>query len=56
MQRRLMWVVLFSAAIMLTALFHASPAWATPANGFTSTPLAQVQFDQFNVFCGGSRT
>jgi hypothetical protein len=56
MQRRLMWVVLLSAAIMLTALFHASPAWATPANGFTSTPLAQGQFDQFNVFCGGSRT
>ena len=50
MQRRLMWVVLLSAAIMLTALFHASPAWATPANGFTSTPLAQGQFDQFNVF------
>jgi len=47
MRRKLM---LFSAAIMLTALFHASPAWATPANGFTSTPLAQGQFDQFNIF------
>jgi len=34
----------------VTALFHASPAWATAANGFTSTPLAQGQFDQFNVF------
>src|SRR5213080_3774957 len=50
MRRKLMWVVLLSAAIMVTALFHASPAWATPANGFTSTPLAQGQFDQFNIF------
>src|SRR5437870_12500135 len=50
MRRKLTWVVLLSAAIMVTALFHASPAWATPANGFTSTPLAQGQFDQFNIF------
>src|SRR5437899_12375168 len=50
MRRKLTWVVLLSAAIMVTALFHASPAWATPANGFASTPLAQGQFDQFNVF------
>src|SRR5437899_1949650 len=50
MRRKLTWVVLLSAAIMVTALFHASPAWATPANGFASTPLAQGQFDQFNIF------
>src|SRR5438552_3062445 len=50
MRRKLTWVVLLSAAIMVTALFHASPAWATPANEFTSTPLAQGQFDQFNIF------
>jgi hypothetical protein len=50
MRRRLTWVVLLSSAITLTALFNASPAWATPANGFTSTPLAQGQFDLFNVF------
>jgi hypothetical protein len=50
MQRRLTWVVLLSAVITITALFYAIPAWATPANGFTSTPLAQGQFDQFDVF------
>ena len=33
MRRKLTWVVLLSAAIMVTALFHASPAWATSANG-----------------------
>ena len=50
MRRRLTWLAVMTAAIVLTGLFQASPAWATPANGFTSTPLAQGQFDQFNVF------
>jgi quercetin dioxygenase-like cupin family protein len=50
MRRKLTWVVLLSAAIMVTALFLASPALATPGQGFTSTPVAQGQFDAFNVF------
>src|SRR5262249_56586821 len=50
MRRRLTWLAVMTAAIVLTGLFQASPAWATPANGFTSTPLAQGQIDQFDVF------
>ena len=48
MQRKLVWFVL-SAAILVTAIFHARPAMATPPNGFTSTPLAQGQFGEINV-------
>ena len=45
MRRKLAWFVL-SAGIMVTALFHARPAMATPPNDFTSTPLAQGQFGE----------
>lgn len=38
MRRKLVWFV-WSAAIMVTALFHARPAMATPPNGFTSTTI-----------------
>jgi hypothetical protein len=43
-----MWFVL-SAGIMVTALFHARPAMATPPNGFTSTTIAKGQFGEINV-------
>jgi hypothetical protein len=43
MRRKLVWFVL-SAGMMVTALFHARPAMATPANGFTSTTIAQGRF------------
>jgi hypothetical protein len=43
MRRNLVWFVL-SAGIMVTALFHARPAIATPANGFTSSTIAQGRF------------
>ena len=43
MQRKLVWFVL-SAGIMVTALFHARPAMATPPDKFTSTTLAQGRF------------
>jgi hypothetical protein len=42
------WFVL-SAAIMVTALFHAGPAMATPPNGFTSTTIAKGQFAPFEA-------
>jgi quercetin dioxygenase-like cupin family protein len=49
MRTKLMWV-LFSAAIVVTGLYHAKPALATPSQGFTSTTLAQGQFGEINVF------
>ena len=48
MQRKSVWFVL-SAAIMVTALFHARPAMATAPEGFTSTTLAQGPFSAFDV-------
>jgi hypothetical protein len=50
MQKKLMWVLLFSAAIVVTALYQARPALATPGQGFTSTTLAQGRFGEINVF------
>ncbi len=49
MRRKLAWFVL-SAGMMVTALFHARPAMATPPNGFTSTTIAKGQFGEINVF------
>jgi hypothetical protein len=48
MQRKLLWFVL-SAGIMVTALFHATPAKATPPGGFTSTTIAQGRFAPFDA-------
>jgi hypothetical protein len=49
MRRKLAWFVL-SAGMMVTALFHARPAMATPPDKFTSTTLAQGQFGDIDVF------
>ena len=50
MQRKLMWVLLFAAAIMVTALY-ARPVLATPATGgFVGTTLAVGRFGEINVF------
>src|SRR6266436_1148459 len=49
MRRKLAWFVL-SAGMMVTALFHARPAMATPGVGFTSTTIAKGQFGEINVF------
>jgi hypothetical protein len=49
MRRKSMWFVL-SAAIIVTALFHARPAMATPPDGFTSTTIAQGQFGEIDAF------
>ena len=50
MRRKLTWVVLFSAAIMVTALYHAKKVMATPSEGFTSTTLAKGRFGEIDVF------
>jgi hypothetical protein len=50
MRRRLTWFVLFSAAIVVTALYHAKKVQATPADGFTGTTLAQGRFGEIDVF------
>jgi hypothetical protein len=49
MRRKLVWFVL-SAGIMVTALFHARPAMATPPDKFTSTTLAQGRFAPIDAF------
>jgi len=49
MRRKLAWFVL-SAGMMVTALFHARPAIATPPNGFTSATIAKGQFGEIDVF------
>ena len=48
MRRKLVWFGL-SAGMMVTALFHARPAMATPPNGFTSTTIAKGQFAEFQA-------
>lgn len=50
MRRKLTWTVLFSAAIILTALYYPRKVDATPAQGFTSTTLAQGRFGEIDVF------
>ena len=49
MRRRLKWVVLFSAAMVATALYHAGRVHATPSEGFTSTTLSQGRFGSIDV-------
>ncbi len=50
MRRRLTWLVLFSAAIVVTALCHAGHVLATPAQGFVGTTLALGRFGEIDVF------
>jgi quercetin dioxygenase-like cupin family protein len=49
MRRKLTWVVLFTAVIMVTALYHAKKVMATPSEGFVSTTLALGQFGEIDV-------
>jgi hypothetical protein len=48
MRQKLVWFVL-SAGMMVTALFHARPAMATPPDRFTSATIAQGQFAPFDA-------
>jgi hypothetical protein len=50
MRQRLTWLVLFSAAIVVTALFYAGRVSATAANGFVGTTLAKGTLSAFEVF------
>jgi uncharacterized RmlC-like cupin family protein len=50
MRRRSTWFVLLSAAIVVTALYHARKVLATPAAGFVGTTLAQGRFGEIDVF------
>ena len=50
MRRRLTWLVLVSATIVVTALYHAGKVLGTPPDGFTGTTLAVGRFDEIDVF------
>ena len=50
MRRKLTWVGLFSAVIMITAFFFAVHVSATPAVGFVGTTLALGRFGEIDVF------
>src|SRR5258708_5512975 len=56
MRRKLTWVVLFSAAIVVAAIFYAGKVWATPANsGFKATTIATGTFGEIDVFNQSSK-
>lgn len=50
MRRRLTWLVLLSAAIVVTTLYHAGNVLGTPAKGFMGTTLAVGRFAEIDVF------
>jgi hypothetical protein len=51
MRRRITWLVLLSAAMVITAVFYAGKVWATPANpAFKATTIATGTFGEFDVF------
>jgi hypothetical protein len=49
MRQRYTGLVLFSAAIIVTAIFYAGTVWATAANGFVGTTLAKGTLGEFTV-------
>jgi hypothetical protein len=50
MRRKLTWVVLLAAAIVVTALYPLGKVLATPSSGFMSTTLSLGQFGDIDVF------
>jgi hypothetical protein len=50
MLRKLTWVVLLSAAILVSALYYAGSVVATTASGFKATTIATGTFSEFDVF------
>jgi hypothetical protein len=50
MRQRWMLLALLSAAIVITVLYQARNALATPSVGFTGTTLAQGRFNEISVF------
>jgi hypothetical protein len=55
MQRKLTWVVLFSAAIMVAAIFYEGKVSATPATGFKATTIATGTFGEIDAFNQSSK-
>ena len=49
MRKKRVWLALFSAAVVVTALYHIERAWATPPSGYTSTTLYRGTFSDINV-------
>ncbi len=50
MRQKLTWVVVLSTVIVVMAIVCAERVWATGANGFKATTLAQGTFAEFFVF------
>lgn len=50
MRRRLTWLVLLSATIVITALYHAKRVHATPPEGFVGTTIAVGRLGEIDVF------
>jgi len=55
MRKKLFWVVLFSAAIGVAAMFYAGKVSATAASGFKATPIAIGTFGEIDVFNQASK-
>jgi len=55
MRNKLTWVVLFSAAIGVAAMFYVGKVSATPATGFKATTIATGTFDEINAFNQSSK-
>jgi hypothetical protein len=56
MRQRLTWLVLLSAAIVVTVIFYSAKVWATPANsGFKATTIATGTFGEIDVFNQSSK-
>ena len=49
MKRRISWLLLFTTAVAITALYHAVHAWATPASGFVATTVVKGTFGPIEV-------
>lgn len=50
MRRKLTWLVLFSAALVVTSLYQAKRVSATPSSGFTGTTISVGRFGAIDVF------
>jgi hypothetical protein len=50
MQRKRMWLILFTVAIAVTAFYPTRKVMATPASGFVGTTIATGRFGDFDVF------
>jgi len=55
MRRKLTWLVLACAAILIVAIHQEENVLATPANGFKATTIATGTFSEFDVFNQSSK-